>query len=65
MPNRSASRITITVAFGYVDADLDDGRGHQHVELAGPKGVHHRFLVGGRHPSVEQTDTESDELPSA
>ena len=34
MPNRSASRITITVAFGHVDADLDDGGGHEHVEIA-------------------------------
>ena len=34
-PKRSASSTIITVAFGHVDADLDDGRRDEHVELAG------------------------------
>ena len=36
IPKRSASRMTMTVAFGNVDADLDHRRGHEHVERRRP-----------------------------
>ena len=43
---------------GDVDADLDDGGGHQHVDLAGPEGGHHRLLLLGRHLAVEQAQAQ-------
>ena len=58
MPKRSASSMTITVAFGDVDADLDDRRGDEHLELARPKGRHRRLLLLRRQLAVQEADRE-------
>src|SRR3954471_134333 len=43
---------------GDVDADLDHGRGHQHVGLARDEGVHRPRLLLGGHLPVEEGDLE-------
>ena len=37
----------------HVHADLDDGRGNQHVDLPGGEVLHHLVLVGGIHLAVQ------------
>ena len=46
-----------------VDADLDDGRRDQHVELPAGEGLHHRVLVLGGHPAVEHLDPQALQRP--
>ena len=53
MPNRSASITTITVAFGHIDADFNDGGTHQDIDLTGAERRHHCvLLVGGSRPCM-------------
>ncbi len=47
---------------GNIDADLDHGRRHEHVDVAGAERVHHRFLLARRQLPVEQTEAETREL---
>ena len=44
---------------GDVDADLDDGGGDEHVDVAGGEGLHHPVLVLGRHPAVQHLDAQA------
>ena len=46
---------------GHVDAYLDHCRRDQHVDLAADESVHHRGLVVGLHPAVQQPDLELGE----
>ena len=46
----------------HVDADLDDRRRDQDVELVIAKGAHHRLLVGRRHLPVQQAEPRACEL---
>ena len=48
---------------GDVDADLDDGRRHEHVDLARRERPHHPVLVLGRHPPVQHLQAEAGERP--
>ena len=50
---------------GHVDADLDHRGGHQHVELAGGEVAHHRVLLVGRQPAVQDADPQPGSGPSA
>ena len=47
---------------GHVDPDLDDRRGHQHLELAGPEAVHDLLAGGGRHLPVHEPDPQPGQL---
>ena len=44
---------------GHVDADLDDGGAHQHIDLAGAEGRHHGVLLVGRQPPVHQPQPQT------
>ena len=46
----------------HVDADLDDGRRDEHVELAGAELGHHRFLLLRRQLAVQQPEPQAREL---
>ena len=46
----------------HVDPDLDDGRRHEHVGLAGAERAHRRFLVRRRHLPVQQPEAEVGQL---
>ena len=47
---------------GDVDADLDDGRGDEHVRLAAGEALHRRLLLGRAHLAVQQHDLEVGQL---
>ena len=42
----------------HVDADLDDRRRDQDLQLPGGEAMHHRFLLVALHPAVQQRDGE-------
>ena len=44
---------------GHVDADLDDGGAHQHVDLARAERRHHGVLLVGGQPAVHQPEPQS------
>ena len=46
------------MALGTSTPDLDHGRGHQHVEVAGGERAHHRVLLVGRQPAVQHADPQ-------
>ena len=48
---------------GHVDADLDDGGGHEHVEVAarGTRAMTASFSAGG-HPAVQQAEPQAGQL---
>ena len=46
----------------HVDADLDHGRRDEHVDLAAPERVHHRFLLARRQLAVQQPEPQPREL---
>ena len=50
---------------GHVDAHLDHGRRHQHVDLAGAERGHRRLLLGRRHLAVQQAEPQPGELLGA
>ena len=43
---------------GHVHTHLDDGRGHQHIEIATAERGHDRLPLGGRETPVQQTDPQ-------
>lgn len=47
---------------GHVDADLDDGGGHEHVDVAATERIHHGLLLRRRHPTVQQRDAQALQL---
>ena len=49
----------------HVDADLDDGGGHEHVEVAVAEAAHDRLLLGRRQAPVQQADAQPGERPGA
>ena len=44
---------------GHVDADLDDGGAHQHVDLARAERRHHGVLLVGGQPAVHQAEPQT------
>jgi hypothetical protein len=46
---------------GHVDADLDDGRPDEHVELAVAEPGHLGIAFGGLHPAVDHADAKRSE----
>ncbi len=48
----------MTLAFGYVDTHLDDGRRHHHVDLAPGERAHHGVFLVARQPAVQQRDPQ-------
>jgi len=46
----------------YVDADLDDGGGHQHVDLAIGEPTHHRVALFRGHAAVHEGEAQTAEL---
>ena len=63
-PNRSASSITITLAFGTSMPDLDHGRGDEQVHLAGREGRHRRVAQVGLLLAVHDPDAQLRERRS-
>ena len=49
----------MTVAFGHVHADLDDGGRNQDLQLAALEGLHRGLFLGSRQAAVQQTDREA------
>ena len=49
----------------HVDADLDDRRRDEHVDVAGGEGAHHLVLLVGRHPAVQHLDPRTASSGSA
>ena len=45
----------------HVDADLDHGGRHQHVELAGLEAAHDGVLLVGLHPAVDEVEAQAGE----
>ena len=62
-PNRSAPSITIIVASVDVDADLDDRRADEDVELAVAEARHLGVAVGGLEAAVDEADPQRREQP--
>ena len=62
MPKRSASRITITVAFGTSTPTSMTVVATSTSSVAGAEGGHRRLLLGRRHPPVQQPEAQPGEL---
>ena len=50
---------------GHVDADLDDGGAHQHIDVAGPKRRHHGILLVAAQPPVHEPQPKTGQLLAA
>ncbi len=46
---------------GHVDADFDDGRGDEYIDLAALEAAHRDFFVVGAEAAVEQAEAQSGE----
>ena len=55
-PKRSASSMTITVAFGTSIADLDDGRRDEHLRAPVPERLHRARALVHLHAPVQHVD---------
>ena len=55
---RSACSITISDAFGHVDADFDDRGRDQQLDLAALESLHHRGFFRALQPAVHETDLQ-------
>ena len=48
---------------GHVHPHLDDGGGHQHIQLPPVEGAHHVLLLPGLHPAVDKAHPQLGEHP--